>query len=269
MSAKDGGNVFGSLTYRTFAMPVDQSLRRAGYWRRIIAVLIDALIIWLPFQALAAVFFSATSGWIQLDSGLTYDICAPAAVVPDALHPPPPSGSNSAELCRIFFLGAKTARTLKVSRVIKQGSVTSSVYRIYRLDVQQRPIEGLTIDWIGWTALAAYVIAMAWRTGATLGDRTVRIRMIATATPDALGVPLLRVIIRYFAAMIGLLPMICILAYLYFVGDVELIASARFLTFYTVAMILAIVWVVINLIKIVRESDPLYDLIAGTSIVRV
>jgi RDD family len=48
-------------------MPFDQPIGpRAGYWRRFLALLIDYIIVLLPFQLIAALLFVATSGFIQL-----------------------------------------------------------------------------------------------------------------------------------------------------------------------------------------------------------
>src|SRR6266849_4176983 len=133
---------------------------RAGFWRRWLALLIDGIIISLPFQVVVAVLFAATSGLIQQVSGFTYANCSIRQTVPDGLAPPPPAGSNFARECNVYFFGAQTARTLQVGRVTKEGAITKTVSRSYMLDRQGRPINGVSADWIVMTAFIAYLLAM-------------------------------------------------------------------------------------------------------------
>jgi hypothetical protein len=65
------------------------------------------------------------------------------------------------------------------------------------LDREGHPIEGVSLDWRAIAVFVAYVIALETRTGATLGGRVAWIRVLDAAAPDAAGVPLRTVIIRY------------------------------------------------------------------------
>jgi hypothetical protein len=44
-------------------------LPRAGFWRRLLSLIVDVIVVMLPFQILAAVLFTATGGTVQMDSG--------------------------------------------------------------------------------------------------------------------------------------------------------------------------------------------------------
>jgi uncharacterized RDD family membrane protein YckC len=168
------------------SMTADQPIGlRAGFWRRWLALLIDAVIISLPFQLIVAILFVATSGRIQQSGGVTFANCSVLQTVPDGLAPPPPSGSNFARECNIYFFGAQTARTLQVGRTTREGGSTNTVWRGYMLDRDGRPIDGVSIDWVVMVVFIAYLFAMETRTGATLGSRAMRIRVVMRPRPPS------------------------------------------------------------------------------------
>jgi uncharacterized RDD family membrane protein YckC len=254
---------------------------RAGFWRRWLALWIDGIIISLPFQVVVAILFAATSGRIQQVGGLTYTNCSIRQTVPDGLAPPPPAGSNFARECNVYFFGAQTARTLEVGRVTKEGAVTETVSRHYMLDRHGRmldrhgrPIDDVSADWIVMMAFIAYLFAMEARTGASLGDRAMRIRVVDAAVPAAPSVPLRKIVTRYLAASVGFLPMLAValaylsLAYLYG-ADLEEIPASNIFTWLGITGAAAFGWVIFLTVQIIRKRDPLYDRIAGTAVVRV
>jgi len=202
---------------------------RAGFWRRWLALWIDGIIISLPFQVVVAILFAATSGRIQqgvdgISAGMGLTYCSKRQAVPDGLAPPPPAGSNFARECNVYFFGAQTARTLQVGRDTKEGAITKTVSRYYMLDRHGRPIDGVSADGIVTMAFIAYLFAMEARTGASLGDRAMRIRVVDAAVPAAPSVPLRKIVTRYLAASVGFLPMLAVaLAYLslaYYMGQI-------------------------------------------------
>jgi uncharacterized RDD family membrane protein YckC len=193
--------------------------------------------------------------------------------VPDGLAPPPPAGSNFARECNVYFFGAQTARTLEVGRVTKEGASTKTVSRYYMLDRHGRPIDGVSADGIVMMAFIAYLLATEARTGATLGDRAMRIRVVDAAVPAAPSVPLRKIVTRYLVASVGFLPMLAVvlavaLANLYG-ADFEEIAASNIFTWLGITGAAAFGWVIFLTVQIIRKRDPLYDRIAGTAVVRV
>jgi uncharacterized RDD family membrane protein YckC len=71
------------------------------------------------------------------------------------------------------------------------------------LDREGHPINGVSIDLFVMAVFIAYVIAMETRTGATLGGRATRIRVLNAAATDASGVPLRKSMVRYLVLCIG------------------------------------------------------------------
>jgi hypothetical protein len=251
--------------------PIQPIGRRAGFWRRLFAFAIDIAVVSLPFQVIAAILFAATSGWIQQSGGITFATCVDRREVPEGLVPSPPAGSNFARECRMFFFGAETARHLQVGRITKEGSITKVVYQAYMLDRDGHPINGVSIDWLVMAVFTAYLFAMEARTGATLGDRWTRVRVVDVLAPEAYGVPLRKIAIRYLALLIGYVPMLAV-ALVYFTRyglDIETIAESDVLTWLILTGILAFGWFVLLWVQIAMKRDPLHDSIAGTAVVRV
>jgi uncharacterized RDD family membrane protein YckC len=302
---------------------------RAGFWRRVVAFLIDTLIVSMVVQLMVAFLFFATSGRLQMLGDLSYTSCSAPATVPNGLVPPLPAGVNYARECTITtFFGAPTAKILQVGRtkdgtVSRNGKVVTTTSReilqTYRLDQDGRPVNGILLDWFAALLLISYLVAMETRRGATLGGRAMGIRVTDAAAPAGPGVPgpsvpLRKVLARYAAMLIGVLPLIAVLLVYFalYAAPGELTTSLAklgrqnalfnelkstafqwqpFLSSYLFdlsgtllrddAVSLGIVdwlyeiadlalkaWVIYLIVQIVRGRDPVYDRIAGTSVVR-
>jgi uncharacterized RDD family membrane protein YckC len=243
------------------------NLLRAGFWRRWLATLIDSIVVTLPFQALAAVLFAMTAGMVQMHSGF-YSFCAPVQTIPQPLDPLPPHDSNFARVCRISFFGAPTGATLTVGRTTREGSTTTTVSQGYMLDNNGKPIHGKSIDGIVLLALLAYLVAMISKTGRTLGDRVVGIRVVDVAAPSVSGVPIRKAIIRYLAMAIGFAPMFAVLIHHYVVsggGGADAIFTGSFFRWFMYAGAFGLLWVVVLIFQVATKKDPVYDRLAGTA----
>jgi len=245
------------------------ALPRAGFWRRAMSILIDAIVVLVPFQVLAAMLFAATAGKVQMYSGFTSQACDKAAI-PQLLNPPPPHDSNFAQICRIKLFNATTGVILTVGRTTKEGSVTKTVNQSYMVDEKGDPIDGIVIDWIAILALLVYLVGMIWKTGKTIGARMVGIRFIDAAQPSGPGIPLPKAITRYLAIEIGLIPALALLAYLKMTtdGSADAIFGDEFFRWFMVTIFVAVVWYVLLIAQIARKRDPIYDRLAGTMVVR-
>ncbi len=241
--------------------------RRAGFWRRFLAFLIDFVIVVVPMQIVVAILFTATSGHVQMTDGLTYRFCSPVQAIPD-LTSPPPAQSNAASLCDTYFLGARTARNLIVARVTREGHVTHSVWRSYMVDASGRPIKGLSLTNIPIAILALYMIAMESARGATLGDRALGLRVARSADSGRSRASFWRVTARYLALALGGAP--AALTALYFTGgsDPDKIDSAGLFFWLAASGVFALLWYGTALVQIVRKRDPIFDRIAGTAMLR-
>jgi uncharacterized RDD family membrane protein YckC len=244
-------------------------LPRAGFWRRWLATLIDLVVVMFPFQILAAILFAMTAGMIQMDSGF-FSSCMTGKTIPQALTPPPPHDSNFARVCRISFFGAPTGAILTVGRVTREGNTTTTVTQGYMLDKDGTPINGTSIDWIVQLAFLAYLVGMVWKTGRTLGARVVKVRVVDATNPRASGVPLHKAIVRYPAMMIGTVPAFALLIYQSAAngGSADAMFTGNFFQWFMYAGGLGALWVLVLIIQIARKTDPVYDRLAGTAVLR-
>src|SRR5689334_5290939 len=172
---------------------------RAGLYRRCGAALIDAIVVSAAIQLLVAALFAATHGTVQTTSGFHVKNCqrkVAIADLPKDLDPSPPERPESAVICRISFFGLETARRLTVSRSAKGGGDSEETARTYMLDADDRPKQGISLDWVLFTAFLLYLAAFEHRFGATVGKRMLGLRVVDAGAPDRSGVPLRNAMIR-------------------------------------------------------------------------
>jgi uncharacterized RDD family membrane protein YckC len=232
--------------------------------------LIDCVVVLLPFQILAAVLFNLTAGTVQLDGGI-YSFCAPTEKIPEFLNPPPPHDSNFARVCRFSFFGMPNGATLTVGRTTREGSTTTTVTQGYMLDKDGTPINGTAIDGLFQLALLAYLVGMIWKTGRTVGARVVGLRVIDTTQPGISGVPIHKAVIRYLAMAIGFVPMFAVLIYQFTVTNhsADAMFTGSFFRWFMYAGVFGMLWGIVLIIQIAMKTDPIYDRLAGTAVVRI
>jgi hypothetical protein len=95
-------------------------------------------------------------------------------------------------------------------------------------------------------------------------------RVIDTANPGAAGVPLRKAIVRYLAMMIGAVPAFALLIYQRAAvgGSADAMFTGDFFRWFAFAGALGALWVLVLIVQIARKSDPIYDRLAGTAVVR-
>jgi hypothetical protein len=252
---------------RTIDQPADI---RAGFWRRLFAILIDLVVVVVPFQILVAVLFAATSGHVQMTGGIGFQSCSKPTGQYGTLVPPPPPGSNFAQDCSVYFFGAQTARVLVVGRVTQEGMTRNVVSRAYSLDRDGHLVDAVSVDWIAMLTLLVYWLLMETGTGATLGQRVARSHVIDVLAPHARRVPLGKVFVRYLMMGAGAAPLLVVLiVYAVRYGpDIVAMAQGDFFTWFFVAGMLTLAWVCYIFVQVARRRDPIYDRVAGTAVVR-
>jgi len=249
---------------------VAAGLSRGGFWRRWAATLIDWIVVAFPFQVVAAVLFPMTSGMIQMHGGLFINSCAAVTTIPKSLSPPPPHDANFAQVCHVSLFGATTGVTLTVGRTTREASTTKTVTQGYMLDQAGNPIDGFSLDWIVVSAFVVYLVWMIWKTGRTVGARIVRVRIVDTANAEMSGVPILKVIGRHLAMFAGFVPALALLLYqrLNTDGSADAMFTDHFFQWFIFSGLVAAIWCVLLVVQVARKSDPVYDRLAGTAVVR-
>jgi len=247
----------------------DASLR-AGFWRRVGALVIDSIIIFLPLQILVAILFAQTNGNIQGGFFVSTE-CHSVSAFPEGLQPPPPADANFANQCKSSFFGFPTAHVLVVSAVTQTGNMTTSRSFNYPLDASGKPTNAFDMGWVAILVLVLYLIAMEWRSGATVGKRLLKMRAFEAGNTTGVGIPLSKAVIRNLAMWIGIIPALLVMAkILFFTADpLTAMTGSGFWLAFAVAFAIEVAWLVWIIVSVSRKSDPIYDRLAGTSLVRM
>lgn len=244
---------------------------RAGFWRRALSSIIDLIIVATPFQVIVVVLFATTGGSIQMTgNGLVVQACEQRTSVPVGLTPSPPQNSNFATECRISFFGLPTGHVLVVGHAERTGGVIRTTFRRYMLNAASEPIQGVSIDGYVFLVLVAYVIALTARSGQTLGAKLLRIRVVDVARRESERVPIRKIVIRYAAMLIGLIPtVIVVLLSLYRQREAatsnDWISAGQIIF----GVMTAASWTLVLIIQMALKQDPVYDWLAGTTVIRL
>jgi hypothetical protein len=155
------------------------------------------------------------------------------------------------------------------AKLSKDLSINPPVSRTEMLDEQGRPINGVDLDWLGPIILLVYLSTFQARTGATIGDRVVGIRIMDSSGDVAYGVPIRKIVIRYLAMGIGFIPIAIVSALVFALrGNVgSFVPGSPIFNWIAVSWIAAVAWFVVLLVQVARKRDPYYDRIAGTAVV--
>lgn len=268
---------------------VDDGMRRAGYWRRAGAVVLDCLIVLLPLQALLALAFALTDGAVQGRFGVTFTLCEPYGDVPPthlaALRPAPPEAPDVISYCQTRLAGYPMAAALVVSKntrtTAENGAVVAStVSTMYPMSADRRFVDATDLDIPAYLALALAIVWQWAARGRTLGGRLLRVRLIRTVTGGppvpgeergaiGWGPAFKRLALSVLAIYCIALPAFAIgLGLVFFVGDsgrTGLLWLA--LGIAALGLLAQIVVSVMILIDIVKRRDPIYDRWAKTAAV--
>lgn len=249
---------------------VDGAPLRAGFWRRIGALLVDSMVVLLPLQILVAILFAQTNGAVQGNFGFVSTICAPLSSIPAGLQPPPPTDVNSVSECRSSLFGFETSRALTVGTVVQKDNVTSGRYMTYALDADGKPTTPFDVTWLALLVLLIYLIFLESRSGATVGKRLLGMRVIDPANPARVGIPLGKAVIRNLAMWIGAIPALLMMIMILFLSTDPLgaMSGSGFWLAFTAAALIEIAWFIWIIVSVSKKRDPIYDRIAGTSVLR-
>jgi len=241
---------------------------RAGLLRRGFSFFVDGILVFIPFQALAAILFVLTAGAVQFDRGVTFTQCVKATNLPADLKPAPPADANSAQICKTFFFGLETARQLTIVRVTKDGKETSTESRNYILNRNDKVIDGWSLDGPAWVALLAYLIWGKLRKGGTIGDRTNKIVLVDDSLKTTSPPNIQQIAIRYLA-LLGpmLLATLAITVVSRLPGALETRITAQDWVWLFAFAIPALLYYLVCGVQIMLKRDPVWDRVARTAVI--
>jgi uncharacterized RDD family membrane protein YckC len=257
----------------TLAPPLPTPLVRAGFWRRLWAFVVDALLICVPLQIAVGALYPITNGKVQFNGGLAFNTCNSNVAV-DKLPPaanPPSMHANAASICRSTFFGLETARWLTVSRVTQEGALTKTFSLYYRLDRNNMLANVYVVDWVALVGILIFLVTLEHRFGTTPGKRLLGLRVADLQEDHGGGIALRAAALRNILLWIGTYPMIIVAAGIYAAGawNAEGFMSSGVYWSFTGAGLLGFaisLWIVI---VIARKRDPVYDRFARTAVVRL
>jgi hypothetical protein len=242
--------------------------RRGGFWRRALAFFIDLIAISAVLQVVALVLFPLTHGQVQFSGGPLYGLnCQKLASVPDGVSIPPEFNANSVTDCQQSLLGLPTARTLRVSRITKDGGVTKVAQIRQRLGADGKPTPGLPVDIFVLPLLIALRFALD-RIGGSLGRRICRLRL-SNASDGQYPPPTTSVSRRYAAQALPLAPAWIWSAYAALFPGQELLGTTPYWLLWAGTGIPLLIAALIAADSIIRRRDAFYDRFAGTRVLRL
>ncbi len=241
---------------------------RGGFWRRALAVFIDLIAISALLQVVALVLFPLTHSQVQFSGGPLYGLnCQKLPSVPDGVSIPPEFNANSVTDCQQSLQGLTTARTLRVSRITKDGAVTKVAQIRQRLDADGKPIPGWPLDIFVLPLFIALRFALD-RAGGSIGRRICRLRL-SNASDGQYLPPTTAVSRRYAAQALPLAPAWIWSAYAALFPGQELLGTTPYWLLWAVTGIPLLIAALFAADSIIRRRDAFYDRFAGTRVLRL
>ncbi len=231
---------------------------RAGFWRRLGALLVDFIVLTAVIQIAAFVLYPLSDGRLQADGLIRMVNCQSLAVPPAGVTVPQEFAAGPLKDCRVGLLGLEYGHYLEVEAQSSDDPWTKLLDRsgnaatVLSLDLLMLPLLML------WRAFAD------GRSAPTLGRRAAGLKVVA-GVDDApgFGTALLRQLVLWWPGLLSLpfdvrSP---------FSGNFEFSGAGFTVSIAEVLALTIFIWFLIATIMIARRLDPLHDRWAGTRVV--
>jgi hypothetical protein len=179
---------------------------RGGFWRRALALSVDALVAAVIVELLAFALFPLSHGRLQSTGGLAFLSCDTLATAPEGVSIPADLAAEPVRDCRSGLFGLTSARIVKVSKVSRNGALVTTREFNVLIDAGGKPVSGPNLD----VALLPLLFVLRWLFdcfGGTLGRRMCRVRLRDAAGGRA-SLPLPTGARRYVAQAFALAPLL-------------------------------------------------------------
>jgi hypothetical protein len=242
--------------------------RRGGFWRRALAFFIDLIAISALLQVVALLLFPLTHGQVQFSGGPLHGLnCQKLASVPEGVSIPPEFNANSVTDCQQSLLGLPTARTLRVSRIARDGALTKVAQIRQRLGADGKPTPGLPLDIFVLPLLIALRFALD-RIGGSIGRRICRLGL-SNVSDGQYPPPTTSLSRRYAAQALPLAPAWIWSAYAALFPGQELLGTTPYWLCWAGTGIPLLIAALLAADSIIRRRDAFYDRFAGTRVLRL
>lgn len=207
-----------------------------------------------------------SAGRIQGALGLAFVDCQQARDVPD-LQPEPPAHFNFALRCDRSLLGLDMANWIALGAVTsREDGHFDKESQLFALGPDGEQASEPMIVGDGWIVflIFPYLLLSDWLSGATAGKWMLGLRTVDAGNPRRRGLPFMKAVTRSAAMHAGFIAStVLLLVYQLVSGDLEgSITVARAL------YLVAFGWIAWNCGRLLFGWDALYDVVAGTTVVR-
>lgn len=232
---------------------------RAGFWRRLGALVIDCIVLTAVIQIAAFVLYPLSDGRLQANGLVRMVNCQSIAAPPAGVTVPPEVSAGALKDCRVGLLGLEYGHYLEV-----EAQSSDDPWR-QLLDRSGNTATVLSLDLLMLPLLMLWRAFADGRSGQTLGRRAARLKVVADADGyPGFGKALLRQLFLWWPALLSLpfdvrSPIS---------GGFELTGAGLSVSVTDVLALTIFIWFVIASIMIARRHDPLHDRWAGTRVVR-
>lgn len=240
---------------------------QAGFLARLAALLIDLAAVLIATQILTATAYHLSNGQAQGALGVATTYCEPISQLPH-LQPEPPSGINFALKCERTFMGLELASFIELGKAIQTGerSIERTAYRYALSPAGEQVVPAIILQTTHAVVLLILYLALTdWLTGASLGKAILRLRTVDLAATSERGISLGKVFLRHISMQAGLL---IFLIFLLVSGQATTSGASAVGPAHSLFWPLVGGWIFWNAARLLIKSEPLYDLAAGTTVVR-
>jgi hypothetical protein len=242
-------------------------LERGGFWRRALALLIDALVTTLILQLLAFALFPLSNGRVQSTGGLVLLYCDTLAAVPEGVSVPADFAATSIKDCRSGIFGLTSARMVRVTRFTQNGLIATTREITHLLDAEGKPFTGPTLDFLRLPLLFAMRFLFDCG-GGTPGRRVCRLRLSA-ATDGPIPPPVSAAGRRYAAQVLPVAPLVVWSALQWRLVDAAPADSLWLALLLVIPGVAVLIGVPISAYAIIYRRDAWYDRFGATRVLRL
>lgn len=247
---------------------------RAGVGSRILAFCIDLLVVHLLVAVVGLAATALTDGTVRVANAVVYVADCAVTTAPAGLVAAHGFGEADVFLCTRAIPGFVHDRMLVLREKAKAGEDDDDRHSVrIPVDDQGNPIRAFYVDPVIPLVLAAYLLLLEWRSGATPGKRVLGIRVQTPAGgPIGIGQAAKR-LVRLIALMTAsLAPDVSTRTGAYHRTGVSMPLSVDVpdLGALTVAVQLAAWAFIVGFVVMVwRRQRPVHDMWAGTEVVSI
>jgi uncharacterized RDD family membrane protein YckC len=224
---------------------------RGGFWRRLVAFAVDAVIVAVGLQLLGIPVYALSGGHVQ-SNVLQLAFCQRASAIPDGVEIPSDFGENYVYDCVNRFFGLPTGRWVQIGHR-PQPQPGQDTIVILQVDAAGHTIDGFSFELANLLlpVLLIYRIGLEWRNGQTIGKRLTRLRVVEIRPSTSAVTPAARRNLALFLPF--LLWPAC-----------ALVEAPLWYWFIVAGILLATIAV-----QIAYRCDTYYDRAAGTAVIGV